>query len=117
MTTVGMSRREKLQYEARIRRLTGTSKLPISMAAHTLIEDEDLINKLAKNSESSRAIADKHLDRYMKKVDSIKAAKWGDGGAYSPEVMHGTDEENQADWSNSGLADVANDTIKGEYYG
>jgi len=53
----------------------------------------------------------------MKKVDSIKAAKWGDGGAYSPEVMHGTDEENQADWSNSGLVDVANDTIKGEYYG
>jgi len=107
MNTVGMSRREKLQYEARIRKMTGTSKLPISMAAYAIIEDEDLIDKLLRNSKKNRAVEECKLDKYMKKVNNIKPAKWGDGGAYSPEVMYGTEEENAADWQNSGLVDVA----------
>ena len=117
MSTVGMSRREKLQYEARIRKMTGTSKLPISMAAYAVIEDEDLINKLLCNSQSKKASEERKLDKYMKNVDSIKPAKWGDGDAYSPEVMYGTEEDNAADWANSGLIDTANDTMNEEMYG
>lgn len=115
--TTGMSRREKLQYEARIRNMTKTSKLPISMAAHAVIEDEDLINELLRNSKDKRTIEERKIDKLMNKLNNTKPAKWGDGGAYSPEVMYGSDEENAQDWANSGLIDIAHDTMNKENYG
>lgn len=117
MSTVGMSRREKLQYEARIRNMTGTSKLAISLAAHAVIEDEGLIDELLRNSKAKRVIEDNKVDALMRKLDTTKPATWGDGGAYSPEVMYGTDEENSSDWENSGVADTAKTMRKEEDYG
>jgi hypothetical protein len=92
--TTGMSRREKLQYEARIRKMTGTSKLKISNAAHAPITEDVAVEAL------------------MRKLSVTAPATWGDGGAFSPESMYGTDEETAEDWSNSGLHEVAHNTMR-----
>lgn len=117
MNTVGMSRRETLQYEARVRRMTGTSKLAISMAAHKVIELDDKALELISNFGSlEKKRANKQVSKLMKKLDNTKPANWGDGGAYSPEVMYGSDDENNSDWENSGVVNTASTTIKGELY-
>lgn len=94
--TRGMSRREKLQYEARIRNMLGVSKLRETTEAFKVLRDEGDIDSLMRKG---------------------KPAKWADGGAYSPEVMYGTDEENAADWANSGIFETANKTLNEEMYG
>jgi len=95
--TRGMTRREKMQYEARIRNMTGTSKLHKVTEAYQVIEDDKLIDDLLRKN--------------------TKGAKWAEGAAYSEEFMYGTDEENTADWVNSGVVDTAIDTTNEEYYG
>jgi hypothetical protein len=116
--TRGMSRRETLQYQARVRRMTGTSKLAISMAAHEVIElDDKALALISAFGSTDKKLASKQVDKMMRKLDKTKPAKWGDGGAYSPEVMYGTEEENNADWDESGLIDTANDTMNEEAYG
>lgn len=68
MNTVGMSRREKLQAEARIRRMVGASKLELSIrAAKEKKEYEDYnvaVGKLVDNVDYDEAFDRDEVARY-----------------------------------------------------
>jgi len=85
--TRGMSRREKLQYEAKQRRLNGESKLNVSIAAATAVNDDKKIDKLLSGIVEIGE-------------DNTEASTLT---AYAPEFMYGTDEENASDWANAGI--------------
>ena len=88
MNTRGMNRREKLQYEAKQRRLHGSSKLDISMNAVSMVEENKMIDKALFGMAE---IND----------DNIEAQGMA---AYSPEFMYATETENKADMATtSGL--------------
>ena len=83
--TKGMSRREKLQYEAKQRQLNGESKLGLSFAAVNAVDEDRMIDKalfgMAEISE-----------------DNIEAQNMA---AYSQEFMYASDTENASDLANA----------------
>lgn len=100
--TRGMSRREKLQFEARQRKMLGKSKLAISMAAHGLLEDIDLEKIIGK----AKA---KKLDRKLESAAVIADKYDGVNESY----IKSSKQEDFNDWNDAGIIDTMKETLNG----
>jgi hypothetical protein len=100
--TRGMTRQDKLRFEARQRKMLGKSKLDISMAAHGLLKDIDLEKIIGK------AKADK-LDRKLESAAAIADKYDGVNESY----IKSSKQEDFDDWNDAGVIDTIKETLNG----